>query len=272
MTGNFSVRHMLIALDTSPAARAGLGVALRLAARLEADVESLFVEDGRLLDLCGAGGLPTAHVNALTGRAEAVDAHLMEAGLRAQAAQLAAELSRETAVLRRACRLRSVRGPVVATLIAAAAASDLLVVSRRLRHVGAVLEATTRGAAISVLVLPEKMEPGGGGAVILAHDVATLDHALAAAVRLSSGGERGVDLWLGPDIDPAAAVVAARRGGLTVRATAAAPLDAAAFAARLPANATLVILAADAPILGDGGLRAFLANVSTPTLLIRRPA
>jgi len=270
VTEAFSVRRMLIALDASPAARGALGLALRLAERLEAEAESLFVEDARLMALCG--GLPTAHVSAATGRPLAVDARLMESALRAQAATLTADLDRLAQGLKRRCRLRAVRGPVAETLIAEAAGADLLVLSRRLRHVGAVLEATARRSTASVLVLPDRPEPGDGGAIVLARDQALLELAVVAARRLAGGSGRTADLWLGPDVPEAAAREAAAAAGLAVHAIAAAPATAAAFSDRAPASASLSVLAADDPILSDGGMRDFLARVSTPVLLIRRPA
>lgn len=269
MTTSFAVRRMLIALDASPAARSSLTAALRVAGRLDADAESVFVEDSRLLELCGFGGLPTAHVSAATGRTEPIDAPTMEAGLRAQADQLARELDRAAVALRQTCRLRSVRGPVAATLIAEASQSDLLVIGRRARHVGAVLEATVRHALTSVLVLPERSDPGAGAVSIVARHRAALDRALAAAARLSPAGKRDADIFIGPEIDPAEVRAAAEAFGLKPRSVAAAPRAVAALAGRLGATCGLVILAADDPLLSDGGLRGFLHEVGTATLMIR---
>ncbi len=268
MTASFAIRRMLIAVDASPAARAALVAALRLAEQLQADAEGLFVEDARLLDLCGFGGLPTAHVSAATGLAESIDVPTMEAGLRAQADALKLEFDRIAASLNRAYRMRAVRGPVAATLVAEAAAGDLLIVGRRLRHVGFVLEETIRRASTSVLVLPERTALNGGCA-ILANDRATLEAGLGAALRLSGPSLAQVDLWLGPDLSEPEARTTAAALGMEIRAAAKAPADAAAFAGALAPDCALIVLTPDNPILAEGGLRAFLTEVGTPTLLLR---
>jgi len=267
MTSKFIVRRMLIALEPSPSAPAALGSALRLAARLQAEADSLFVEDARLFALFHDGDLPTTHVSALTGRPHVVDAAAMEAGLRAQGAQLAHAVNQMATTQRYACVLRTLRGPVAKTLIAEAASADLLVVSRRARHVGAVLAATARGAPVSVLVLPSDPGPAQGRIVIAASDGATLSRALAAAAGMAEA--RTVDLWLDQRMDADAAVAEARTAGLTARVHPSIPADAADFAARLPADTSLVILAADAPVLAGDGFRAFFEIAQTAALLLR---
>ena len=57
MTAGFAIRRMVVALDLSLAARSMLPEALRLATRLQADAEGLFVEDSRMMNVLAGEGL-----------------------------------------------------------------------------------------------------------------------------------------------------------------------------------------------------------------------
>lgn len=124
--------RILLALDSSVPNTAALEEAARLARRLGAQLNALFVEDASLLDLAQS---PVArHYNVLSRTLETVDLSLMEARLLAQARdrRRAVEIVASRAGV--PWSFRTVRGRVADVVIAAAADQDLLLVGWATRH------------------------------------------------------------------------------------------------------------------------------------------
>jgi nucleotide-binding universal stress UspA family protein len=119
-----SIRRVLVALDASPPSETALESAARLAARMEAELLGLFVED---IDLLNLAGLPFARESclsfALSRRLVTAD---MERALRARA-ERARALIEQTAV-RRSLRwsFRVVRGRMAEELQLASEQTDLI--------------------------------------------------------------------------------------------------------------------------------------------------
>lgn len=125
-------RRILLALDSSRPSAAALEEAVRLARRLNAELNALFVEDVTLLNLAQS---PFArHYNLLTRSVETVDTSLMEARLQAQARERrrAVEMAAARAGVR--WSFRTVRGRIAEAVIAAAADQDLLLVGWTTRN------------------------------------------------------------------------------------------------------------------------------------------
>jgi nucleotide-binding universal stress UspA family protein len=152
------IRRILVALDASRASLAALEAATRLAARLEAELLGLFVEDVNLLRLAA---LPFAReLGVASARVRRIESADMEQALRAQAARAQAALS--TAAARQQVRwsFRVTRGQVVAELLAAAEKADLMAlgfVGGELLHrvrLGSTARAVAAEAARPLLILP----------------------------------------------------------------------------------------------------------------------
>ena len=267
MTAGFAIRRMLVALDLSPAARSMLPEALRLATRLNADAEGLFVEDCRMMDVLAGEGLPSRHVSTVTGLPETLDARAMDAALRAQSAMLSRHVSATATALRCRCELRTVRGSVAETLVSQADQDDLLVLSRRPGHVGATLAATVRRMSAPVLVLPPGASAGQGRIVVIADSTGFLARGLIAARRFMGDGDRAVEVLSGAAVTPADAEDQARSIGLSVRTTAADQTT--DLVQQIRSDTGLVIVSPQNAALAGSNLPMFLASARMPVLLMR---
>jgi len=150
------VRRILVALDASPHSLAALEAAAELAARLEAEVLGLFVEDVNLLRLAE---LPfTQEVCVSTTARRRLGVREIERDLRAQAARMrrTLEVYAERAQVRWSFRVT--RGVISRELLAAAAEVDLITVGRAgrsfvgERRLGSTARAVLTGAPCLTLV------------------------------------------------------------------------------------------------------------------------
>ena len=268
MSAGFVIRRLLVALDLSSAARSTLPEALRLATRLHAEAEGLFVEDSRVMSAFAGQGLPSRHVSMVTGLPETLDAGAMDAALRAQSAMLSRHVSATATALRCRCELRTVRGSVAETLVSETDQDDLLVLSRRPGHVGATLAATVRRMSAPVLVLPPGESIGQGRIVVIADSAGFLARGLEAAKRFANESDRPVEILLGPGVGTAEADLLSQASGLPVRITAAADGD-ADVSQRIRSDTGLVIVSPENAALAGPKLTAFLVAARMPVLLMR---
>lgn len=278
-------RRILLALDSSAPSRAALEEAARLARRLGAELNALFIEDASLLDLAQS---PFArHYNMLSRAVETVDLTLMEARLLAQAS---ARRGAVEAVARRAgvrWSFRTVRGHVAEAVIAAAADQDLLLVGWatrqsggdylariRLRRPGGQQSSTLRKIALGsqrcVLLLREGDILGHPVAVVFDGE-AGAQRALMVAAMLAGIARAKLVVLLAGD-ESLAELAAAILRETTVREIEYSVLSAASVsavcAARDRTGSGVVVLDAESPLLaGDDG--SPLAAFSCPVLLTR---
>jgi nucleotide-binding universal stress UspA family protein len=127
-TSGIAVRRIVLALDETPHVRAALDTAVRLAARLHADLVGIFVED---YDLLRVSELPfAAEISFFAPRPRPLDTASMQRSLRAQAARLRRmfeQAAREHGV---SCEFRTRRGHVGAELLASAELGEMLVLEK----------------------------------------------------------------------------------------------------------------------------------------------
>jgi len=206
MTGEGQGGRIVVALDDSPHGRAALEAAAHLAARWNAELVGVFVED---LDLLRIAELPfAAGLTHYAARPRELTRADMERALRLQGARVRREL--EAVAIRNHVRwqFRTVRGRVAAELLSAAEDAVMLVLGKastaRVRDVQiggtarTVLTQATRtvvllqrGSRISrpVLVAYDGT-PAGDRALATAATMAETDHGHLVVLVLSTGKEQ----------------------------------------------------------------------------------
>lgn len=192
---NAHIKRILVALDASAHSHAALEAAAAMAARLDAELLGLFVQDMELVQLAQ---FPFAREVGLTSAgSRALDPRSMELALKVQAqkAKTAFEATAQRHGLQ--CSFRIARGQVVAELLAASADVDLLALgtSGHMEIAGRRLGSTVRGivasASCSVLIEQRAKRPGTA-LLLLYEDSPAADRALARAEQIAAA--RGGDL------------------------------------------------------------------------------
>jgi nucleotide-binding universal stress UspA family protein len=121
-------RRILVALDASRPSLAALEAAANLAARLQADLSGLFIED---VDLINLAALPFAKdLPSLSRTGRSLDPDLMEREIRCKAAVARRSIARAAEARHLQWTFRVVRGRVEAELLAAAEGTDLIAVGK----------------------------------------------------------------------------------------------------------------------------------------------
>jgi nucleotide-binding universal stress UspA family protein len=271
------IRRILLALDTATHNLSAFEAATALAARLDAEVHALFVEDINLLRLAA---LPFARetrlTSATTHRLQNPD---MKRALRAEAERAQAILATVATRLNVRWSFRVTRGQIAEQVRAAAMETDLVALTSsggmpvRLTHIAATIEMVISGAPCPLLMLPR-------GASIRPPFVAVQDgtpaslRALRLAVRLAQAEGVGVGVLLAaPDpamarrlraeSDSVLADVVARYQVLFVP-------DVAAIARAVCAeSAGTLLMAADSPVFDGAARRRLLEKLACAAFLTR---
>jgi nucleotide-binding universal stress UspA family protein len=123
-----AIRRILVALDASSQSLAALDAAVELAARMEAELMGLFVEDINLLELAG---LPFAReINYFSATHQQLDSQKMERALKVKAEQARQALAAAAERSQVRWSFRVVRGQVLSELLEAAMEADLLTLGK----------------------------------------------------------------------------------------------------------------------------------------------
>lgn len=149
--------RILVAIDASPQSLAALHAALELASDLDAEVDTLFVEDINLIHLCG---LPFGReIGSYTGMVRRLESNAIESQLRAQAGHIERSITTATAHSPIRWTFRVSRGAVVDELLAAADRAAILSLGRagqmRRRSLGSTAQALVRQSRRPLLILGE---------------------------------------------------------------------------------------------------------------------
>jgi nucleotide-binding universal stress UspA family protein len=265
------MRRILMALDASAASLTAVEAAATLAARMEAELLGLFVEDVNLLRLAT---LPFAReVGFSPAATRRLDRAGMERALRAQASRAEATLLEAAGRLHVRCSFRVVRGEVTAQLLAAAQDIDLValgITRERFHRRGSVARAIFDAAPGSVLLLPPSAAIDLP--VVTIYDGSPASARAVATARLLTLGQGGylTVLTAGSSPDMKTKVAKLLEGsGLVVRHRPLAGTDIADVIrhARQEAAGTLV-LGADL-CRGEGTLEKLLEQLDCTVLLVR---
>jgi nucleotide-binding universal stress UspA family protein len=183
------IKRILVALDASPHSRAALEEAAALAARLNAELLGLFVQD---LELVQLAQLPFAREVGLTSaESRALDPGSMDLALKAQAQTARTQFESIAQHHRLHFSFRVARGHVVNELLAASGEVDLLALGSagHMEMAGRRIGSTTRRVAASAhcSVLIEQHTKRPGAAILLLYeDSPSADNALARAEQLAA--------------------------------------------------------------------------------------
>ena len=186
------IERILVALDASAHSRAALEAAVRLAARIDAELAGLFVEDEVLIRMAD---LPfTRAVRRFPAVAEPSSGLDMERQLEAQARRAERLLRRLAGEAGIAWSFRVVRGDVKAKLLAASQEADLITLGRLgqsahfLPRLGSIARAVLLEASCPVLMLHHgvRLHPS---IVVLYDATEAADHALHLAAQIAQRAE-----------------------------------------------------------------------------------
>lgn len=195
----FVLRRILVALDTSPQSQAALEAAVNLAAKMNAELLGLFVEDTALLRLVE---VPCAREILYFSTAENVLTRAsMESRFRVQAEQARKALADAARRAHVEWSFRTARGDVASEVLAAASDVDLLAMGkggwsldRKIRMGSTALELST--SSIPVLLLPESGLPPKASLVVYYDGSPAAKRGLLAALELEDAGMDGITALL----------------------------------------------------------------------------
>ncbi len=275
----FVVRRIVVAADSSDQSHAALEAAAALAARLDAEIEGLFVED---IDLVHLAELPFGReVHPISGETRVFDKQAIETQLRAEAAGARRALKAVAERARVRSTFRVVRGRVTTEVITAANEGDLLILGVHSRSVGprprpgATAIAAARGAPRSVLLL--RRGDRITGKALVAYDGSDgAELALAAAAWLAGVAGGKLTALLVAESSAEADRLQTRVGerlestGLTPNFLRAPRLELDEMC-RLSqeSGSDVLVLNADNPVLADDAHGRLLEQIRCPVLLVR---
>ncbi len=189
------IDRVLVALDSSPQGLGALEVAAELAARHDAQLIGVYVED---IDVLRMAALPFAReYSRLSAGGRELDSSAMARAMRGQATRLrqAVAAAAEKAHVR--WTFRSQRGRVSAELIAASKEADIVIVGRasgpsaRRERLGSTARALASGSPRTVVLL-QRGTPFGRPVLVTYDGKASADRALATAAAMALEGEEGL--------------------------------------------------------------------------------
>ena len=279
-----NIRRILVAVDASPHSLAALEAAVDLAARFQAELAGLFVEDENLLRLAD---LPfVSEIGIFTASRRRIEGEELERQIRVQRRRVRQVFTIQTDRAHVTRSFRVVRGTVLSEVLAAASEADVLVLGRAgwsLLRRGR-LGSTVRG------ILPERfglalvMKEGtclGDPLAVVYDGSPAADRALIAAdtLRRQSGGDqvpatRTIVLLLAEDPQRARNLqvqAAARLGerGISTRYRSLTDDNVARLADVLQSEGCgILVLPARGAALQDSVLLALLEQLDLPVLLV----
>ncbi len=262
--------HLLLALDASLGGEIATNSAVRMAARLGADIEGLFVEDDNLLR---AAGLPCSRLVRLsTARIEEFTTESMARDLRLQARTARRALADAADRRNINWTFTVARGAVGEKILAAAPASELVVMGRATRGNRPRLGSTARCLAAEAPAVLFACEVKSTGPVLVDFTgSASSRRALSLAAKLALPGEGLVVLLSGDGASHAEAekILRGFRFEARYRVLKGMGLTTLELAVHETAGEMLVV-AADNPALAEFPIEKAIEALDLPVLLVRQ--
>ncbi len=277
------VHRVLVALDATEDSLASLDLATRLAAKLRAEIEGLFVEDINLLRMAD---LPcTRVVSVATTSAQGLDLPSMERELRRQARVARDMLAMNAERFSVRWSFRTARGAMAGEVLAAASEADIVVVGKSDRaypqraRLGATARTLSARSPTAVLIAHHSFvaaEYSPPGAILAAYDdTPTGDRALRLAARIAVSEKHPLTVLV-PDSKRTAPRLEERANalsaafGLQPRFRRIGRREAARLAAIVHAeHGELFVLGCESPLLRGKSTDAVVEDLDIPALLIR---
>lgn len=271
------IERILVALDPSKHSRAALEAAARMAARFDAELLGLFVEDVNVRRLAE---LPfIEEVGLFTGTCRRVQIRELSRQLQVQAGRIRRQFTISTRGIETQCNFRVVRGRVAAEVLKAAAEADVVVLGKGSwsafdteRLAPAVREVLGKAPASTLLL---RAGTAVGPPMRAVYDGTPLgDKALSIAATLAEDGHLMVFV-LADDPDAASRLEGAARERLkrrelelTFQTLTESSVSRLAYLVAHEERGTLV-MPADPEALEDEAVLDFLDETGAPVLLVR---
>lgn len=256
---NVGGKRIVVALDTSPPGLAALEAAAKLAARLEAELHGLFVEDDNLLRLAD---LPFAHeIDFASGAPRPLDRSTVETTLRATADRVRQAVAKTAHRESVRWSFQVTRGRVTQTTLAATAEVDAVIMGRESSPLKRLADPTQRGHQQAIMAIYDG-STSGERVLETAAQLATI-HSDPVAVVATATGDRSeallqsIDQW-------------GTQHGLHAMATKESLPDAHALAKLVDrAHAKLVLLNRDHQLLDEETIETLVNELDCPIGLVR---
>jgi hypothetical protein len=266
-----------VALDPSAHSEAALKAAAEMAARFDAELLALFVEDVNIRRLTE---LPfVEEVGLYTGRRRRVERRELSRQLRVQSGRMRRRFSITTQHVETRCTFRKIRGRVAREVLAAATEADVVIVGKGAwsavdtGRLAPDVRRVLREAPVSTLVLEAETEVEPPMRVVYT-GTPLARKALSIGARLAEDGALMVFV-LADDADEASRLREAVKeevAGLNLELVFQTLTEASASRlAHLVAHEQegTLVLPADAQTMGDEALLDFLDETSAPVLMVR---
>ncbi|MCY4487115.1 MAG: universal stress protein [Deltaproteobacteria bacterium] len=275
----FDVRRIVVAIDGSRAAAEVLEAAARLAARLHAELEGVFIRDINLLRLAS---LPVGReIQFPTGQGRDFTADALEADIRTREFAARRALAAAAERVHVSYSFRTAEGQVDVEVVTAAGGGDLLIVNSETRSRWGAARSThvarevAERAPRSVLV----SKPGAllAGVPLVCHDGGAGSwHALDAGLYFFGLHEGRLAVLILAD-DPVEAETLRRQVEDRLAARGVSPRFLYGVRPRAPevcrlageAGAGVLVMAADCPALDTPRQREVLESITCPVLIVR---
>jgi len=196
------IRRILVALDASTDSLAALDAAAKLAARVQAELVGLFVEDVNLLRLAGLPFTRELRFPSL----DPMTQEKMEQALRLQASQARRALAKAAEIRAVRWSFQVVRGHVTPELLAAALSADLVTLGRASRphkhpsRLGSTAQALAQQAPHSILLTQQPIKEDRP--VLLTYDGSNMaQKALSVAFYLAQAHQLPLTILLPDNAD-----------------------------------------------------------------------
>lgn len=274
-----AIRRILIALDASSESVSALETCARLAARMQAELQGLFVEDESVLRLAE---IPLAReLPYFSAAGIPVSRESMELQFRAQAEQIQIAFSRAAQGARIGSSFRRLRGQVGMVLSAAAGEVDLVViggagwsVGSRSRLSAAALQIISSSAPL--LLLPKCGIPEPVHLIVFFNGTQAAERGIAVARELAGAGMDGITV-----LAPSGTVLPSSFGSVRSADGSPLPTRSRIFDPSSDRNLLRALQAERGGVLVLGGrelltslppLEAILFDLEMPVLLVDRVA
>jgi nucleotide-binding universal stress UspA family protein len=282
MIGGRTIERILVALDASAESHAAIAAAANLAARLQAQLVGLFIEDVKLFEVAQ---LSVVRQVSFTGEpSPPPDAETIERGLRAQATTMRRTLETLAASHHLTWSFQTARGRASHEILASAAKSDLVILGKttpavtRRGALGATARVVAERPKGAILFSDPRLSRvlGEGGATMAVYDLSpTADRALDLAAALAEAGGREIIVLTPAESDAEARSLLERAH----RLLAGRPLQvlhrictgrgsAALTGATLAHSGNLLVIGEGSPVLGTESLADLLERLHSPVLVV----